>query len=126
LIVSIKKAPDIYRVEIFGGTGTSRQIWTQDVAPMGPLAKQQLPEVKDQVRITGNYNFSLYKYQDKVFGDERVVFADPSMFSVFDFPIVEGNAAQPFTDDNSVVITRKTAKKYLGDQNPIGKGDNSG
>jgi putative ABC transport system permease protein len=116
-----KKGSDIYRVEIFGGTGTSRQIWTQDVAPMGPLAKQQLPDVKDQVRITGNYNFSLYKYQDKVFGDERVVFADPSMFSVFDFPIVEGNAAQPFTDDNSVVITRKTARKYFGDQNPIGK-----
>jgi putative ABC transport system permease protein len=116
-----KKAANIYRMEIFGGTGASRQIWTQDVAPMGPLAKQQLPEVKDQVRITFNNFYSQYKYQDKVFGNENVVFADPSFFSMFDFPIIEGNATKPFTNDNSVVITKKTAKKYFGDENPLGK-----
>ncbi|MBB6130424.1 ABC transporter permease [Mucilaginibacter lappiensis] len=116
-----KKAPNIYRMAIFGGTGASRQIWSQDVAPMGPLAKQQLTEVKDQVRITGNYIFSMFKYQDKVFGNENVVFADPSFFSIFDFPLVQGNTAKPFANDNSVVITKKTAKKYFGNENPIGK-----
>ncbi|MDN5287821.1 MAG: Macrolide export ATP-binding/permease protein MacB [Mucilaginibacter sp.] len=116
-----KKAPNIYRMAIFGGTGASRQIWSQDVAPMGPLAKQQLSEVKDQVRITGNEFFSMFKYQDKVFGNENVVFADPSFFSIFDFPLVQGNVAKPFANDNSVVITKKTAKKYFGDENPIGK-----
>lgn len=116
-----KQANNIYKLELFGGTGTSRQIWSVDVAPMGPLAKQQLPEVKDQVRVTGNQNFSLYKYGEKVFGDERVVFADPSFFSIFDFPLVEGNTAKPFTADNSVVITKTAANKFFGDANPIGK-----
>ena len=116
-----KKAPNIYRMAIFGGTGASRQIWSQDVAPMGPLAKQQLPEVKDQVRITGNEFFSMFKYQDKVFGNENVVFTDPSFFSIFDFPLVQGNTAKPFANDNSVVITKKAAKKYFGDENPLGK-----
>jgi putative ABC transport system permease protein len=116
-----KRTRDIFRLELFGGTGSSRQIWTVDVAPIGPLAKQQLPEVKDQVRLTENYNYSLYKYRDKVFSDENAVFADPSLFSIFDFPIVKGNAARPFTDDNSVVITRKTAEKFFGSQDPIGK-----
>jgi len=116
-----KKAPNIYRMAIFGGTGASRQIWTQDVAPMGPLAKQQLSGVKDQVRITGNEFFSMFRYRDKVFGNENVVFADPSFFSVFDFPLVQGNTAKPFANDNTVVITKKTAKKYFGDENPMGK-----
>ena len=116
-----KKGDDIYKVEIFGGTGSSRQIWTQMVAPIGPLAKQQLPEVKDQVRLANNWIFSLYKYQDKVFGRENVAFADPSLFTIFDFPIIEGQASKPFTDDNSVVITKTTAQKFFGDQNPIGK-----
>lgn len=116
-----KKAPNIYRMAIFGGTGASRQIWSQDVAPMGPLAKQQLSGVKDQVRITGNGFFSMFKYQDKVFGNENVVFADPSFFSIFDFPLVQGSTARPFANDNSVVITKKTAKKYFGDENPLGK-----
>src|ERR1700749_2158126 len=101
-----KQGPNIYRMELFGGTGSSRQIWTGGVAPMGRLLKQQLPEVKNEVSITPSY-FSLYKYQDKVFGNERVAFADPSLFSVFDFPIVNGDPAKPFIDNNSIVITKK-------------------
>lgn len=116
-----KQANDIYRLELFGGTGTSRQIWSVGVAPIGPLTKQQLPQVRDFVRLTGNGEYSLYKYRDKVFGDEQSVFADPSFFTVFDFPIIEGNSAKPFADDNSVVITQKTAEKFFGDQSPIGK-----
>ncbi|BAU55325.1 ABC transporter permease [Mucilaginibacter gotjawali] len=116
-----KNTPDIYRLELFGGTGASRQIFTVGVAPIGPLAKQQLPDVLDQVRITGNYDYSLYKYQDKVFGDENAVYADPSFFSVFDFHLVKGDPAKPFSDDNSVVITKSTAEKCFGLLNPIGK-----
>lgn len=112
---------NIYKVEIFGGTGSSRQIWTQMVAPIGPLAKQQLPEVKDEVRIANNWMFSLYKYQDKVFGNEKVAFVDPSLFTVFDFPLIEGQNSKPFTDNNSVVLTKTTAQKFFGNQDAIGK-----
>jgi len=116
-----RQAKDIYRLELFGGTGTSRQIWSVGVAPIGPLTKQQLPQVRDFVRLTGNYEYSLYKYQDKVFGDEHSIFADPSFFTVFNFPLIEGNPAKPFTDDNSVIITKKTAEKFFGNQNAVGK-----
>ena len=91
------------------------------VAPIGPLAKQQLPEVIDQVRLTGNNDYSLYKYNEKVFGDENAVFADPALFSVFDFPLIKGDAAKPFPDDNSLVLTTKTAAKFFGNTDPIGR-----
>jgi putative ABC transport system permease protein len=116
-----KNADNIYRVELFGGTGASKQIWESTVAPIGPLAKQELPEVQDQARTTPNWFFSLYKYKEKVFGEQNVAFADPSLFSIFDFPLVQGNTAKPFANDNSVVITKKTARKYFGTDNPIGK-----
>src|ERR1700744_3115624 len=116
-----KDADNIYRVELWGGTGSARQIFTVGVAPMGPLVKQQLPEVLDQVRLTTVGDFSLYKYKDKVFGDERVPYVDPSFFSFFNFPLVQGDPAKPFADDHSVVITQTTAKKFFGDENPIGK-----
>jgi putative ABC transport system permease protein len=116
-----KKTAEIYRMELFGGTGASKRIWTETVAAMGPLAQQELPEVKTQTRITNNYFYSLYKYGDKTFADEAAVFADPSFFSLFDFPLVEGNTAQPFTDAHSVVITRRTAKKFFGSQEALGK-----
>src|SRR6202035_3244789 len=81
-----RQAPNIYRLELFGGPGASRQIWSETVAPIGPLAKQQLPDVKEIVRISNNWFYSLCTYQDKVFGNEQVAFTDPSLFSVFDFP----------------------------------------
>lgn len=116
-----KKTPDIYRLELFGGTGASRQIWSLGVAPIGPLSKQALPQIENFVRITANNNPVIYKYRDKAFADETVAFADPSLFSVFDFPIIHGNPANPFPNDNSVVITQKTAEKYFGTENPVGK-----
>ncbi|HEY4337590.1 MAG TPA: ABC transporter permease, partial [Puia sp.] len=91
----------IYGLELFGGTGNSKQIWSMTVAPMGPLAKDQLPEVAEQARICDNNFASLYKYQEKSFADERAMFADPSFFTMFDFPLVEGKAALPFPNAHS-------------------------
>ena len=116
-----RKTSDIYRMELFGGTGASKQIWSTTVGPMGPLAKKELPEVTEQVRLTNNFYFSLYKYQNKVFADENAYFTDTSFFQMFDFPLVEGNPAQPFTDDHSVVITKKTARKFFGNQDAMGR-----
>ena len=107
-----KKQANIYRMELFGGTGASRQIWPQIAAPMGPMAKAELPEVVDQVRIRLN-PVTTYKYGEKLFTNEKADYTDPSFFSMFDFPLVEGNASRPFTDEHSVVITQQTAKKFF-------------
>ncbi|HLZ86082.1 MAG TPA: ABC transporter permease [Puia sp.] len=116
-----KKAADIYRMELFGGTGASKQILSMTVAPMGPLAKKELPEVTEQVRMTSNNYATLYKYHDKSFADQRAMFTDPSFFTLFDFPLVEGNPELPFPDAHSVVITRTTARKFFGDEPALGK-----
>lgn len=116
-----KNTANIYKLEISGGTGASRQIFTFGVAPIGPFAKQELPDVIDQVRLKYNNDYSLYQYQDKVFGDETVVYTDPTLFSVFDFPLIQGDARKPFADDHSVVLTKTTAEKFFGRENPLGK-----
>jgi len=116
-----KNAKNIYRLDIQGGTGATKQIFNFGVAPIAQLAKQELPEVTGATRLTYDVNFSMYKYQDKVFADERVAFSDPSLFSMFDFPLIKGNNSKPFPDDNSVVITKTTAQKFFGNADPIGK-----
>jgi len=116
-----KNAKNIYRLDIQGGTGATKQIFDFGVAPIAQLAKQELPEVTDATRLCYDVGFSMYKYKDKAFADERVIFADPSLFSMFNFPLTAGNAARPFPNDNSVVITKTTAQKFFGDADPIGK-----
>ncbi|MES1216388.1 MAG: ABC transporter permease, partial [Bacteroidota bacterium] len=116
-----KNEANIYKVENMVGTGDSRQLWTNTASPIGVLAKREIPGVEDVVRISYNGYFGLFKYGEKVFSDENYFFADPSLFSVFDFKPVKGNAANPFPDISSVVITEKSAKKYFGNEDAIGK-----
>ncbi|WP_461451873.1 ABC transporter permease [Mucilaginibacter sp.] len=122
-----KNAQNLYKLELWGGTGASRQIWQSTVFPIGVLAKQGLPEVEEEVRVSANNDFSSYKYQDKIFANDRVAYVDPSFFSMFSFPVLQGNSSKPFANDNSVVITQSTAQKYFGNDSAIGKvimGDN--
>ncbi|MET4081822.1 putative ABC transport system permease protein [Pedobacter sp. UYP30] len=116
-----KNAPNIIKIENMVATGANRQLWTHTAAPIGVMAKQQIPGIKDVVRITGNQFYALYKYNDKSFSDERNFFTDASFFSVFDFPIIKGNASKPFFDSHSVIITETTAHKFFGNDDAIGK-----
>ena len=115
------KAKDIYRVENMVGTGTSRQLWQQTASAIGVLAKKEISGVKQEVRISYNGYYGLFKYGNKTFTEPKTFFTDPSFFSMFDFKMIDGNAAKPFPDYNSVVMTEATAKKYFGNEEAIGK-----
>ncbi|MGD9347242.1 MAG: ABC transporter permease, partial [Candidatus Aminicenantes bacterium] len=52
---------------------------------------------------------------------ESVAFVDPDFFKMFTFPLIAGNPKDLFPTINSGVITERTAKKYFGNEDPIGK-----
>lgn len=116
-----QQADQIYRLENRVGTGTSTQIWTSTNAPIANSGKTQLPEVKGFVRITENYFYTNYRFGDKVFEEPHSILVDPSFFTVFDFKLIAGNNAAPFANENTVVLTEKTAKRYFGNEEALGK-----
>ncbi|TSD66920.1 FtsX-like permease family protein [Inquilinus sp. KBS0705] len=115
-----KNAKHIYKVGIVAGTGISKQIFNNIIAPVATFAKAEIPEVKDGVRIM-NIGSAPFKYKDKVFYEDNFAFTDPSYFTVFDFNLIQGDKRNPFPDNNSLVITQSTAKRYFGNEDPIGK-----
>jgi putative ABC transport system permease protein len=116
-----RQAENIYKLENRVGTGSSQQIWTTTVAPIAGFAKRELPEIKDAARLNYNGVYTLFKYKDKVFNEENGAFADPSFFNMFDFGLLEGNNAQPFPDNHSVILTKTTAQRYFGSEAALGK-----
>jgi len=50
---------------------------------------------------------------------EVVDFTDPSFFKLFNFPLIEGS--NDLNDHSAVLITEKTAQKYFGRIDPVGR-----
>ena len=64
---------------------------------------------------------TLIEFDEKSYNERRFFFADSSFFQVFDYEFISGNPATALDETNSVVITESTAKRYFGDENPMGK-----
>jgi putative ABC transport system permease protein len=86
--------------------------------PLAPVLQSGLPEVAATCRVSGGK--TAVKYDNNTFND-LVTLVDSNFFSVFDFAIKEGNVKNPFPTANSVVITKRMAKKYFGNHSAIGK-----
>lgn len=111
---------NIYRVfRNFDDNGMKRKV-SFVAAPYGPTLKSDFPDVvKSTMRVEpGN---SLIRYGEKSFNEKKLIFADTSFFSFFTFPLLQGNPATALSDPYSVVLTQKTAQKYFGNENPLGK-----
>ena len=61
------------------------------------------------------------KYGDTEFEERKFFITDSTFFTVFDFDFKYGNPNEALKNSYSVVLTDATAKKYFGDENPMGK-----
>ncbi len=83
---------------------------------------QEIPEVEKSTRLVGFPNFTnTVEYEDKVFEENYVFFADSNFFSVFDYEILQGDPDAMLKNPGTVILTESTAQKYFGDENPVGK-----
>lgn len=98
-----------------------QNVWYMSPAPIAVFAKKEVPKVQDACRITEKGNVSIFEYNGKQFTESHNCVADASLFSMFTFPFIEGNPRQPFTDAHSIVLSETTAKKFFGNEDPMGK-----
>ncbi len=87
--------------------------------PMAPLLQAKLPDVLNTVRLSFSGRV-LSHNQEKLF-DTRIMYADPTLFDVFTFPMIDGNPHVALTNPYSVVLTESAAKKYFGNERALGK-----
>ena len=87
---------------------------------LGPTAETELPEVVESVRFTGAGRLDL-SYEDKTLKCEAAFRVDPSVFQVFDFPVVKGPSTGILDEPGSIAITETLAKKIFGNDNAVGK-----
>ncbi len=118
-----KNADRIYRVVFSTSDDDLTPTNANGAFGVGPALKKDFPEVLEVVRIRkmGQGVKRYVGYKDKKNYELRFFFAEPSILSVFDFPLIKGNPATVLDDPNSIVLTEETAKKYFGNEDPMGK-----
>lgn len=86
--------------------------------PAAQALQSELPEIEKAVRLFRQN--PLLEYGDKKF-EENVLMADENFFDVFSFPLIIGDPKTAMAEPASIILTVSAAKKYFGNDNPIGK-----
>lgn len=92
-------------------------------APTSPRTAQEIkdgfPEVSKIVRF--NFVNNPVQYKDKKFYEAKILFADSTLFDIFTFPLLKGDPQKALIEPYSIVLTQSIAKKYFGNEDPMGK-----
>lgn len=114
-----EKHDRIYRLA--GQVKTDSETFDQAVTspPMAEALRQDFPEVENTVRL--DMSDCIVRRGEKQFIEDGVLFTDPSFFEIFSYRLSRGNAATALEDPYSLVLTESMARKYFGDENPLGQ-----
>ena len=89
----------------------------------GPYAAALLNDFHGQIEqvVRVMPDNDLFSYNNRPFNEKKVFIADSNFFTLFSFRLLRGNPATALGDPNGVVMTESTAKKYFGNEDPMGK-----
>jgi putative ABC transport system permease protein len=87
--------------------------------PAGLRIRQKFPEVEKVARLF-RYKASVSHLENK-FIEERMYFAESDFLEIFKYKFIEGDPINGIKEPNTAFISVSTAKKYFGDQNPVGQ-----
>lgn len=115
-----ENAENIYRVDyILYEEGILEQHSASGSTGVGKEIMNAFPEVYDYTRFTRTN--ALVSNKENVFKETDILYASSSFFNVFTFPLIAGVADSNLLALNHAVLTEETAKKYFGNEDPIGK-----
>ncbi len=115
-----EKADRIYRVSSKITEPDDQFTWIVAQIPFGPQVAQDYPDVQAYVRFI-DMDRTLFKYEDKEFNEEKFYYVDSTLFDIFTYKVVKGEVKTALEEPNKIILTEKTAAKYFGDADPIGK-----
>jgi len=110
LVTAAYKSPDDVELRYMNVTPTA----------VAPTLSSQFSEVEKAVRIY-NWRSMTVRHGEQLFNEPNIIHADSTFFEILTYPFVAGNPHTALNQPQSVVLTAPMAKKYFGEENPIGQ-----
>lgn len=119
------RARDIYRIQYNAWHDGVLNFESAVAVPaVGPALKNNFHEVEEFTRlypVGGVMSYVSATRGQIAFHEEKMPFADPAIFKVFDFKLIKGDVQTSLRGPNKVLLSERAAKKYFNDEDPIGK-----
>ncbi len=115
-----EKADRIFRVVFKASINDGKINEANVMPPTAQVLKNDYPEVLAATRLRTSGSPEIV-YQNKKFKEHSFASVDANFFDVFTLPLLKGDAKTALREPNTAVITQDFAKKYFGDEDPIGK-----
>jgi len=119
-----EKAERIYRVGFTFHVGTNQFDAALGPCPLAAALVDDFPEVQSAARIFARQSRGgdvFVRFGEKRYKENKFLWADPELLDILTIPFIKGNPEEALAQPNSVVLTAKTAEKYFGQEDPIGK-----
>lgn len=110
---------NIFRIGLQGKLGGQEIKTASSCPPLAAAMMQEIPGIEEATRLN-KWNDVIFKYEDKAFTEDNILFADSNFFQFFNFKLLSGDAATALREPNSIVLTPALATKYFSGD-PLGK-----
>ncbi|MDB5153471.1 MAG: FtsX-like permease family protein [Mucilaginibacter sp.] len=116
-----KNAENIYRIiSIDNSNKNAVEVFPQSFTGLGPTLKKTFPEVSQYCRMSvRKRRLKMGANKDGV--EIKSLSAEPSIWKVLDFSVIQGNPQYFVKGYKNLVITEKIKAEYFANTNPIGK-----
>lgn len=99
-----------------GGTESTTGNFTS--AKVANVMSGTFPEVEKAMRLSGAD--MIVKKDDTPVTEGNFLFVDSTFFDLFNYSLVQGDAKHALDGPHKLVLTETTAKRYFGNESPIG------
>jgi putative ABC transport system permease protein len=113
-----RKGDRIVRVTMEYANGNTTSQYAQTGTKAGPQFKRTFPSVEDFSRTM--IFSAIISHANDHFTEKRFLYADSSFFSVFSFPLIQGDP-NSLRSTSNIILTASSARKYFGTTDVIGK-----
>jgi len=116
-----KNADNIYRLAMKGEMSGFSFESAVIGGPFGKILRDGIPEVLHSTTFYKLPRSALLKRNENHFYEDNILYVDSAFIEFFSYEILLGNPEEMFKAPYSMVLTKSGAKKYFGDDNPIGE-----
>ncbi|HEX8061421.1 MAG TPA: ABC transporter permease, partial [Cyclobacteriaceae bacterium] len=110
----------IYRVQAEIKFGDNHLKMAVTPAPLSETLQKDFPEVQAAARFW-NAGTTIFRRTEDSFKEPHTVFADSSLFKVFDIPFIAGDPKTALKEPSAMVISKRAADKYFPNEEALGQ-----